>query len=127
MGILLGIDVGETRTGVARSTGTLAEPLAVIWEKNPQLLAQKVAEFAQREEAEMVVIGLPEGKLENLAYEIGTWLQAKGIIVAYADETLTTQDAQWRAIEAGVNQKRRKEFEDAYAATLILQAYLDSQ
>lgn len=127
MDILLGIDIGQVKTGVARSTGTLAEPLAVIREKDSRILADRIAKFAQAEGAKMVVIGLPSGSLEKLAKEIGNWLKAKNIQVAFADETLTTQDAQQLAKQAGISQKRRKDLEDAYAATLILQAYVDSQ
>ena len=47
--------------------------------------------------------------------------------VEYQDETLTTQDANKLAIEAGIGQGKRKRLGDAYAATLILQAYLDNQ
>jgi len=42
------------------------------------------------------------------------------------DETLSTYNAQRASIEAGMKRKKRKDMEDAYAATLILQGYLDS-
>ena len=46
--------------------------------------------------------------------------------IIFHDETLTTKDAIRLSIEAKVNRKKRKEMEDAYAATLMLQNYLDS-
>ena len=41
------------------------------------------------------------------------------------DETLTSKDAQKMSMEANVPQKRRHEMEDAFAASIMLQSYLD--
>ena len=41
------------------------------------------------------------------------------------DETLSTQDAQRMSKEAGIKQKRRHLMEDAYAAAIMLQNFLD--
>ena len=42
------------------------------------------------------------------------------------DETLSTHDARRVSIEEGMKRKKRKGMEDAYAATIMLQGYLDS-
>ena len=47
------------------------------------------------------------------------------VAVAVADETLSTKDAQRLSREAGIKQKKRKNMEDAYAASIMLQSYLD--
>ena len=47
--------------------------------------------------------------------------------IVLQDETLTTSDAQTLSREAGIKRIKRKSLEDAFAATLILQSYLDKQ
>ena len=49
-----------------------------------------------------------------------------GVKVETWDETLSTQDAQELSLSAQLPQKRRKEMEDAFSSTLVLQSYLDA-
>lgn len=123
--IILGIDVGLAKTGVARAEGSFAEPRAVIHEKDISRLVSTIQNLAVKEQAEKVVIGIPEGELVTLANEVGDKLGDLGIDVEFWDETLTTQDAQRLAIEARMPQQKRREFEDAIAAAVMLQSYLD--
>lgn len=122
---ILGLDIGKAKTGVARAMGTLAEPVAVIREKDMEVLALKILEIAKPEEAQTIVIGLPQGEIESLARSVGEKLVKSGLKVAYWDETLTTQDSQRLAIAANIPVKKRHELEDAFSASLMLQSYLD--
>ena len=126
MRILLGIDVGRVKTGVARSIGKLTEPLVVIREKNPEQLAQIIAKICQKEKAAKVIIGLPEGRIKAYAQQIADLLTKRGIPSLLWDETLTTKDAQKYALAAGISLKKRRRLEDAFAAAVILQSYLDA-
>jgi putative Holliday junction resolvase len=47
------------------------------------------------------------------------------IPVVTFDETLSTKEAQILSKEAGIGQKKRHQMEDAYAATIMLQNFLD--
>lgn len=123
--IILGIDVGQAKTGVARAEGLFAAPLTVIHEKDVGRLVRKIEELVTRENAEKVVVGIPEGEIVTLANEVGDKLADFGVDVEFHDETLTTQDAQKLAIKARIPQQKRRELEDAFSATVMLQSYLD--
>ena len=51
---------------------------------------------------------------------------AKNLGAETFDETLTTKEAQRLSLEAGLPRKKRRGMEDAFAATLMLQSYLDN-
>ncbi|MFV1917135.1 MAG: Holliday junction resolvase RuvX [Patescibacteria group bacterium] len=125
---ILSIDFGRKKIGLAVSGGSLAEPLRVIRYKSKEELLGKVVEVVEVEKVEQVVMGISEGEMANetksFAHKLGNKLK---IPIFFQDETLTTKDAQELAIKAGIKRKKRRELEDAYSATLILQAYLDSK
>lgn len=121
----LSLDFGLSKIGLALSDGFFALPLKVIsnhnWEKEliPLLLQEKV---------ETIIIGLSEGKSKDEAKKFGDLLKSKtNIPIIYWDETLTTKEAQIKMRESGKNKKYRKKMEDAAAAALILQSYLDNR
>lgn len=122
---ILGIDFGEKRIGLAITSGEIARPLGVeLRIKNYEL---RIKEICEREGVEKIVVGISEGKMAEKTREFGYELQkATGLPVEYFDETLTTQIAIKKMVEAGTSRKKRKEFQDAVAAALILQEYLDS-
>ncbi len=123
--IILGVDWGEAKIGVAISAGNLAVPLAVF---TPESFAAGISKIIEDKRVEKIVVGVSENESEDKAREFGKKLQGKvNVPVEFSDETLSTYEAQYMAIEAGVPQKKRREMEDAYAAALILQNYLDSQ
>lgn len=122
---LLGIDIGLVKTGVARSEGSLVEPLTVIYEKDRQKLVEKIKKLAAKEGVEKIVIGLPEGLVAPLVQGMADLFRKAGWEVVLWDETLTTQDAQRLAIEAGVKKTKRQKLEDAFSAAVMLQSYID--
>lgn len=117
----LGIDYGRSKIGLAIGVGTLAEPLKVVRVSSFEDAVQKIKKEIEMEEPDKVVVGVSEGEMgeesRKFAEEIGA---------TTFDETLTSRDAQKLSIEAGINRKKRREMEDAYAAALMLQNYLDS-
>lgn len=125
---ILGIDYGKSKVGLSFADGPLAEPLKVIRYKNLGVLRQGIEKIVNKEGIDKVIVGVSEGKMGEESKEFGLTLSKNlGIIVETFDETLTSQDARRMSIEAGVSRKKRREMEDAYAATIMLQNYLDSQ
>lgn len=123
--ITLGIDIGLSKTGVAVADGQLAAPLTVICEKDMDRLASEIRLLVEKESAEKVVIGIPEGEMVAFVNEVGDKLMDLGINVEFHDETLTTVDAQRLSIEANMPQRKRRNLEDAMAASVMLQSFLD--
>lgn len=121
----LGVDFGLRRVGLAISDGALASPLHVVEGKNLADLAQKISEFAIKGEFEKVIVGLPEGKTGEAVLKFVKILIRNGLDVKMSDETLSSQNASKLLLKLGVSRKKRKS-NDAQAAALILQDYLDN-
>ncbi|HCG99293.1 MAG: Holliday junction DNA helicase RuvA [Candidatus Aquicultor primus] len=133
---ILGIDFGERRIGLAMSdpAGRLALPLETVVRGADDAHLTYIRELCEEHGVGEVVIGLPlslrgevgpqaeatllfaEKLKESLRVPVRTW-----------DERLTTLSASRALAEANVSRKKRKEVVDKVAATLILQAYLDSK
>lgn len=121
---LLGIDFGLKKVGLALSEGKLAEPFLVIKYLGEDQLIQKIKKVVEEEKIERAVVGVSEGEMARKAREFGEKLK-KFVDVYFQDETLTTQDAISFSIKAGIKKEKRKKLEDAFAASLMLQEYLD--
>lgn len=120
----LGIDFGLKKIGLAWSEGKLAEPLKVV-DDSPKAL-EFIKTFCREHEVTGIIIGLPSGGLRKQAREYGSRLAVKlSLPVIYQDETLTSRDAVAKMISSGRGQKFRREKEDAVAAAIILQNYLE--
>lgn len=126
-GKTMGVDLGDKKTGVALCLGKLAEPLMVVRHKNEIELIEKLTILAKEEEIEKIIVGVSEGKKGKSQRDFGKRLAAEtGLPVEMQDETLSTVDAQRMSIEAGRGRKRRREMEDAYAAAIMLQGWVDN-
>lgn len=120
----LGVDFGAKRIGVAvsNSEGTIAFPREII--EGGAGAVQRIADSAKREEAEMIIIGLPLGqggkdtdqttRVRVFARELR---RAVSMPIEFENELLTTRLARIGAQGASP---------DASAAALILQSYLDN-
>jgi putative Holliday junction resolvase len=123
---ILGLDYGLKKIGVAISVGKLAEPRQVIKVKTPEKIIERVVQVAQVEQVDKIVIGMSEGKTAQETKEFGQRLAKKTVLpIEYYDETLSTQEAQALALESGMSRKKRHNMEDAFAACIMLQNYLD--
>jgi putative Holliday junction resolvase len=96
--------------------------------KERKNLLEELKKIIEKEKVEKIVVGVSEGEMaeeiKKFAKELGGEFSA--IPLELYDETLTSFDAKRMAIEAGINRKKRQEMEDAYAASIMLQNYLDS-
>jgi putative Holliday junction resolvase len=116
---ILGIDYGRKKIGLAISEGSLAEPWKVI--RGDDLIDQMKKILAQGA-FDKVIVGISGG---TMAVEQESFARSLG--AETFDETLTTKEAQRLSQEAGISRKKRREMEDAFAAAIILQNYLDNK
>jgi putative Holliday junction resolvase len=134
-GTVLAFDFGEKRIGVATGETLLASahPLTVIHgESNAQRFAAIALLIAEWRPVQLVV-GLPthaDGTahtMTRLATKFAERLQRRfNLPVAFADERLTSIDADSRLRESGRNSQSAKPLRDAVAAQLILQTWFES-
>jgi len=134
-GTVLAFDFGEKRIGVAVGETALKQshPLAVIRaQANDERFAAIAALIAEWRPAYLVV-GLPvslDGNPHGMTARCTRFAnQLKGrfgLPVAFADERLTSLEAEERLRETGHNAKTAKTHVDAVAAQLILQSYFDT-
>jgi putative holliday junction resolvase len=131
---ILGIDPGEARVGLALSdpNGRIAVPSGVFQRKGRND-AIELAAVAHREEAELIVVGLPlsldgsTGPQARRARKFGNALRmASGLPVIFWDERFSSRQATQFMVESGTSRRRRKSDRDATAAAIILQDFLDS-
>ena len=118
---ILGIDYGQAKIGLAISADSLALPLKII--KNTDDLQEEIKKIIETEGIDLVVVGLPLGKMGE---ETDSSARARSfaknlqkslpVPVELFDERLTT--AQTKSL--GV-----KGDDDAHAASLILQSFID--
>ncbi|MBX3012782.1 MAG: Holliday junction resolvase RuvX [Caldilineaceae bacterium] len=136
-GKLLALDVGLARIGVAVAgpLGLAARPLTVIQRASRRDDFAQLAQWIQREEAVALICGLPlnmDGSEGPQAQTVRKWadrcayalraIMGKPLPLIFWDERLSTFAAQ--EIQSSHKQKVA---EDAAAAAVILQSYLDAQ
>lgn len=135
MGTILAFDFGEKRIGVATGETLLgsAHPLTVIRAEANEDRFAAIGKLVAEWQPERLVVGLPthaDGtphEMTRLARKFGERLEKRfNLPVAYADERLTSLDAEARLRETGRNSKSAKPVLDAVAAQLILQTWFES-
>ncbi len=132
--IILAVDYGDVRTGIAvcDKTELLASPVTVITEPDREALIRKIADIATERKAECIVVGLPvnmDGShgaraeaCESLAKDLTALC---GIETVMRDERLTTVSAHHALNATNTRGKKRKAVVDAVSAVMILQDYID--
>ena len=122
--LLMAIDYGEKRVGIASTdeTGSFALP-RVVW-PNDETLLDKILKFKDEEGIEKIIIGESKNldgsdnpiqkKIEGLKKE----LEKRGAVVVSHPEVFTTVEA--RRLQG------QTEMTDASAAALILKSFLDT-
>lgn len=135
MGTVLAFDFGEKRIGVATGETGLgtAHPLTVIHAESNDDRFAAIGKLIGEWQPAQLVVGLPthiDGtphEMTRLARKFGERLERRfQLPVAYADERLTSVDAEARLRETGRNAKSAKPLLDAVAAQLILQTWLET-
>ena len=133
---ILAIDYGSARIGLALSdpTGTLARPLPFLPAKGDAKLARELAVLAAKEQAALILLGLPRhmnGSLGEAAAKVQAFAaelkKATEIRVQLIDERLSTVQASRQLQESGKNTRKQRGQIDSESACVLLQGYLDSQ
>lgn len=124
---LLGVDYGRAKVGIAIGEGFLAEPYKVIKYKDKEFLVKQIDDIVKKEQIVRIVVGVSESEMGRESANFGKMVNEElNIPVDIQDETLSSLDAQKLSREVGIQRKKRKGLEDAYAATIMLQNYLDT-
>ena len=131
---ILAFDFGTQRIGVA-SGNTLtrsAQPLTTIAVPRAASAIDAVASLIEEWRPTRLVVGLPvhaDGTPHEMtarARRFATGLEARfSLPVALVDERFTTQIAEAAMRTAGLGGRKGRESRDAFAAQIILQAWLD--
>jgi putative Holliday junction resolvase len=134
--VILGLDVGEVRIGVACSDDMeiIARPIQTVRRKSNAQAFDAISRIAGEQGAERIVVGLPisfDGQLHAQARRIqafaGKLGQHMSLPITFADESLSTVRAEELLRSAGVRPERIHERLDAAAAAVMLQDYLDAR
>ena len=131
-GVVLAVDVGTVRVGVAASDPhrILASPVETV----PAPGHRRVAELVAEREAVLVVVGLPtslRGTSTSASADMArTWVEAfrplvEPVPVQLVDERLTTVSATAALRASGKNAKQQRAVIDQAAAVALLQGVLD--
>ena len=129
----MGLDVGDSRIGVALSDplGILASPLTIVTRSDIEADTAAILALARRHDVESIVIGLPrnmDGSEGTQAGKVRDFTAALSLRtdlpIVFQDERLSTVEAMRLFKEAGKTGRGTRY--DAAAAALILQAHLDA-
>jgi len=149
---VLALDIGERRIGLAISDpdGRVAVPLETVERRGEDADLRALAELVEREGVQVVVVGLPlsldgsVGRQAELTQEFACRLaEAVSRPLEMWDERLSSVAAERSLRPPGASQgreqrrprvgdrrrppRRRQGAQDALAAVLVLQSYLDSR
>jgi putative Holliday junction resolvase len=131
---ILGLDLGEARTGVALSDELrmLAHPLETIESTSAERVARRIQKIVAERQVDCVVVGLPRrmnGALGLAAENAQRFVEKLRPLVPCEvvtwDERLSTVAAERALREAGKKTRQTRQFRDQVAAQIILQSYLD--
>lgn len=131
---ILGLDLGDARTGVALSDELrmLAHPFETIENKSQDAVARRVREIVSEKEVNCVVVGLPRhmnGSFGLAAQNAQRFIEKLRPLISCQlvtwDERLSTVAAERALRDAGKKTRETRGIRDQVAAQMILQGYLD--
>ena len=132
---ILGLDVGDSRIGVAISDPVeiIATPLTVITRDDDNTTIDAIGHLVGQYDVKQIVVGLPyslDGSIGRQANKVKDFVdklsQSTSVRIELGDERLSTVAAQRLLRGAGSKKARKRSHLDAAAAAFILQGYLDS-
>jgi len=130
----LGLDIGDKRIGVALSDaeGILASPLTILDRKDEKLDIEAIIDIVEQHQVKKIIVGLPysmNGNIGKQAEKVMVFVQGLGshteVPVEFRDERLYTVSARRLMKSTTTKESKRKANDDAIAAAIILQGYLD--
>lgn len=133
---VLGLDVGESRIGVAvsDSAGVVVTPLPAIRRSRLEEDCRVVLRVAREYFAVIIVVGMPislNGRMGRQARQVRWFTRALAqeshIQVHSQDERFSTIEAERLLREGGHKPSLEKGLRDSASAAVILRSYLDSR
>ena len=130
----LGLDIGDKRIGVALSDpyGILASPYTIIHRQHEPADIEALVGIIHQQEVTRVIVGLPrsmDGSVGRQAEKVKAFTQklcnSVEVPMEFRDERLTTVEAKRLMKLASGKKPGKKAEDDAIAAAIILQGYLD--
>jgi putative Holliday junction resolvase len=130
----LGLDIGDKRIGVALSDpgGILASPFTIVNRTDDRADVEAIINIVNQQGVKQIVVGLPrsmDGSIGGQAEKVKSFAQKLSsqteVPLEFRDERLTTVSAKRLMQSAGRKKTDKKARDDAIAAALILQSYLD--
>ncbi len=133
---VMALDIGEVRVGVAISdpAGKVASPVAVLPAAEVRSCARTFRRVLDDWEPELLVCGLPKSlsgeegfqakRIRAFAQEVSA---SCGLPCVFADERLSSREAKRSLRAEGLSEKAMRGKVDMVAASLFLQAWLDSR
>ena len=134
-GVILGLDFGTKRMGVAVSNSdqTVAVPVETWQVREPAQNLKHLRELIDDYRAVGIVLGLPirtngeEGTAAATVRQFGNWVAAKTKRpLVYVDERYSSAEAELLIWSRGESPSKLKRPLDSLAAQVILQSYLDA-
>ena len=134
MEVLLGLDVGDIRIGVALSDelGVAAHPLCTLTRKNRKVDLIAISDLVSIHKVERVIIGLPislDGSIGPQAEKIQKFAKRLAhvidIPIEFQDERFTTAEAEEILRSLNKDTEEQKALIDEVAAVIILTDYLN--
>jgi len=128
------LDIGDRRIGVALSDpqGILASPLTIINRSDEKLDIEAITNIINQHQVRQIIVGLPrsmDGSIGQQAEKVQAFTQRlhqhTEVPIQFRDERLSTVSAKRLMQAAGKKKTKKKVRDDAIAAALILQGYLD--
>ena len=133
---VLALDIGEVRIGIAASdaSGRVASPVKVLPAAEVLSCAKTFRRILEDYEPEVLVCGRPQTmsgedgpQAERVMAQARSLAQACDLPLEFADERLSSSEAKRILREQGLNEKQMRGKVDMIAASLFLQAWLDSR
>src|SRR5512138_3225232 len=131
---ILSLDVGDRRIGVAVSdpTGLLARPLTIIARKGVEADLEAIRKIVSEQDTGKVIVGLPlslDGRVGEQAAKVQEFVErlkaSLTVPLELCDERFSTATVKEQRAEVGARKKKRRAPDDAEAAAVILESYLD--
>ena len=132
----LGLDIGDRRIGVALSDseGILASPFTIINRSDETADVEAITSIISQHQIKQIIVGLPRsmnGSIGKQAEKVKAFTQRlcshTEVPVVFRDERLSTVSARRLMQAVNVKKSKKKARDDAIAAALILQGYLDEK
>ena len=114
--------------------GILASPLTIIDRRDERQDTEAILDIINQHQVRQIVAGLPrsmDGSIGIQAEKVMAFVQrlrsCTEVSVEFRDERLSTVSARRLMQATGTKKTKKKTRDDAIAAALILQSYLDEQ